>query len=59
MSLSTGFPQRLQNLDNENGHGKVTEHAELALDFVINHGILLILPPKCSKYISCLPPLRN
>ena len=33
----TGFPQRLENLENENGHGKVMEHAKLAK----SHGILL------------------
>ena len=25
----TGFPQRLNNLENENGHGKVMEHEKL------------------------------
>ena len=25
---STGFPRRLENLENENGHGKVMEHAK-------------------------------
>ena len=25
---STGFPQRLENLENESGHGKVMEHEQ-------------------------------
>ena len=32
----TGFPQRLENLENENGHGKVMEHEKLTK----SHGIL-------------------
>ena len=32
MSL-TGFPQRLENLENENGHGKVTEHEKFPTNF--------------------------
>ena len=31
-----GFPRRLENLENENGHGKVREHEKLAK----SHGIL-------------------
>ena len=30
LSLLTGFPQRLENLENESGHGKVMEHEKLA-----------------------------
>ena len=26
----TGFPRRLENLENENGHGKVMEHEKIA-----------------------------
>ena len=44
----SGFPQRLENLENENGHGKVMEHAKLAK----RHGILPILPPNCTK-LAC------
>ena len=32
----SGFPRRLENLENENGHGKVMEHEKLAK----SHGIL-------------------
>ena len=32
----TGFPRRLENLENENGHGKVMEHEKIAK----NQGIL-------------------
>ena len=35
-NVYSGFPQRLENLENENGHGKVMEHAKLAK----SHGIL-------------------
>ena len=28
--FKAGFPRRLENLENENGHGKVTEHEQLA-----------------------------
>ena len=31
-----GFPRRLENLENESGHGKVMEHETLAK----SHGIL-------------------
>ena len=34
--LLAGFPQRLGNMENENGHGKVMEHEKLAK----SHGIL-------------------
>ena len=30
LDLLSGFPRRLENLENENGHGKVMEHAKLA-----------------------------
>ena len=33
--LNSGFPRRLENLENENGHGKVMEHEKLAK----SHGI--------------------
>ena len=29
-TVISGFPQRLENLENENGHGKVMEHEKLA-----------------------------
>ena len=35
------FPQRLGNIDNENGHGKVMEHEEIAK----SHGIWLYHSP--------------
>ena len=30
ISLVTGFPQRLEHLENRNGHGKIIEHGKLA-----------------------------
>ena len=41
----TGFPRRLENLENEDGHGKVMEHEKLVKSwiFVISHRILQIL----------------
>ena len=36
--IGFGFLQRLKNLENENGHGKVMEHTKLAK----SHGILPI-----------------
>ena len=35
-SQCSGFPRRLENLENENGHGKVMKHEKLAK----SHGIL-------------------
>ena len=29
VSLSTGSPQRLENLENENGQGKVRDHEKM------------------------------
>ena len=29
-NYGSGFPQKLENLGNENGHGKVMEHEKLA-----------------------------
>ena len=57
-----GFPPRLENLENENGHGKVMEHVQLAKShgiFRFSHGILPILPPICTKFAFFLSPLRN
>ena len=60
--LKSGFPQRLENLENENGHGKIMKHKKLVKShgmFWISHGILPILPPDCTKLHIFLPPLRN
>ena len=50
----TGFQRRLENLENENGHGKIIEHEKLTKSNGIlsfSHGISLILPPICTKFV--------
>ena len=39
--------KRLENLENESGHGK-----EKSWNYVISHGILLTLPLNCTKFIT-------
>ena len=47
--FNAGFPQRLEILKNENGHGKVVEYEKLGggefMEVVISHGILSLVPP--------------
>ena len=55
--ILAGFPQRLENLENENGHGKVMEHEKIgqkSWNFVISHRILPILPPNYTKFVFVL-----
>ena len=57
MVRDTGFPQRLENLENENGHGKVMEHAKLSKSHGIlftGHGMLPISPQNCMKFVCFL-----
>ena len=60
--MFSGFPWRLENLENKDGHGKVMEHAKLAK----SHGILLSVmafyqfcPQIVQNLYVFLPPLRN
>ena len=55
--ILAGFPQKLENLENENGHGKVMEHEKIgqkSWNFVISHRILPILPPSYTKFLFVL-----
>ena len=44
----TGFPQRLENLENENGHGTYT-NSKTFCQFFISHVILPILHLNCTN----------
>ena len=46
-SYHEGFPRRLENLENENGHGKVMEHNKLATGN-------LSVPPPPELYQICM-----
>ena len=49
----SGFPRRLENRENENGHGKGIKHEKMAKNqkIVLSHGILPILPPNCANFV--------
>ena len=52
----------MENLENENGHGKAMEHEKIAKSHGIlwfSQGILLIVAPNFTKFVYFLPPLRN
>ena len=60
--IFTGFPRRLENIENENGHGKDMEHENLAK----SHGTLWSVtefyqycPPNCTKFVFFWSSLRN
>ena len=50
------WKMKMENLENENGHGKVAKSHGI---FFISHGILPILPPNCTKFVFFWLPLRN
>ena len=52
-SSPAGFPRRLENLENENGHGKVMEHAKLAKSHVILLSVMEMLFATTEKLSIC------
>ena len=51
--IKTGFPQRLVNLENENGNRKVMEHEKLAKSHVISHGSSDLESLRCFPQMHC------
>ena len=63
-SFERGFPQRLENLENENNKLSLKSYGTLKIgtkswNFVIKNGILPLLLPNFTKFMLFLPTIRN